>query len=96
MPKSKPPIPRPWSRALLWAAAITLFIVLATAVINPLFDRVVNWGLLTIFAIADLHSPRLGLPSALDLASHPPFIPHPSFRPQGAGIHPAELGRVPP
>ena len=51
MPKSKPPIPRPWSRAILWAAAITLFIVLATAVINPLFDRVVNWGLLTIFAM---------------------------------------------
>ena len=50
MPKSKAPIPRPWSRAFLWAAAITLFIVLATAVINPLFDRVVNWGLLTIFA----------------------------------------------
>ena len=50
MPKSTPPIPRPWSKVLLWAAAITLAIVLATAIINPLFDRVVNWGLLFIFA----------------------------------------------
>ena len=51
MPKSTPPIPRPWSKVLLWAAAITLAIVLATAIINPLFDRVVNWGLLFILAI---------------------------------------------
>ena len=71
MPKSTPPIPRPWSKVLLWAAAITLAIVLATAIINPLFDRVVNWGLLFILAIAGLHSPSHGLPSALVLTTHP-------------------------
>ena len=43
--------PRPWSEVILWAVGITLLIVIATAIINPLFDRVVNWGMLAVVAI---------------------------------------------
>ena len=43
--------PRPWPRAITLAVAVTLLIVLAAAIINPLFDRVVNWGMLAIVSI---------------------------------------------
>lgn len=43
--------PRPWSEVILWSVGITLLIVIATAIINPLFDRVVNWGLLAVVSI---------------------------------------------
>ena len=43
--------PRPWSEVVLYSVGITLLIVIATAIINPLFDRVVNWGMLAIVSI---------------------------------------------
>ena len=42
---------RPWSRVFTLAVAITLLIVIATAIINPLFDRVVNWGMLAVVSL---------------------------------------------
>ena len=43
--------PRPWSEVILYSVGITLLIVIATAIINPIFDRVVNWGMLAIVSI---------------------------------------------
>ena len=43
--------PRPWAEVILYAVGITLLIVIATAIINPLFDRVVNWGMLAVVSI---------------------------------------------
>lgn len=42
---------RPWSRVFTLAVAVTLLIVIATAIINPLFDRVVNWGMLAVVSL---------------------------------------------
>lgn len=42
---------RPWSRVFTLAIAVTLLIVLATAIINPIFDRVVNWGMLAVVSL---------------------------------------------
>lgn len=43
--------PRPWSEVVLYSVGITLLIVIATAIINPLFERVVNWGMLAVVSI---------------------------------------------
>ena len=43
---------RPWSRVFTLAVAVTLLIVIATAIINPLFDRVVNWGMLAVVSFS--------------------------------------------
>ena len=43
--------PRPWAEVILYAGGITLLIVIATAIINPLFDRVVRWDLLAVVSI---------------------------------------------
>ena len=43
--------PRPWAEVILYSGGITLLIVIATAIINPLFDRVVNWGMLAVVSI---------------------------------------------
>ncbi len=42
---------RPWSRVFTLAVAVTLLIIIATAIINPLFDRVVNWGMLAVVSL---------------------------------------------
>lgn len=45
-------IPRSWQFSLLWAAVIVGIGIIASATINPLFDRSVHWDWMAVVAPA--------------------------------------------
>ena len=45
-------IPRGWAFSLFWAAAIVGVSIIASAAINPLFDRSVHWDWMAVLAPA--------------------------------------------
>ena len=45
-------IPRGWAFSLFWAAAIVGVSIIASATINPLFDRSVHWDWMAVLAPA--------------------------------------------